>query len=213
MRRTSAAALCAVLLFSVTAVAAVYLNAPTASRAEVTAAAPKIGDKIADFSLPDAMTGTARSLKELSAGKKAVALIFISTQCPVSNAYNGRMAQIASDFGSKGIQVVGINSNRSEMPADITAHAKANNLTFPILKDTGNKIADRLDAQVTPEVYLVKPNGELIFHGPIDDRQQVSDVQHTYLHDALNAVTGGKSIAVTGARAFGCSIKRAPSAS
>lgn len=186
-------------------------SAPSAAAA--VAGPPHVGDTLADFTLPDAATGASHSLKDLARGEKAVAFIFVSTQCPVSNAYNERMEKIAEDYSSKGIRVVGINANKAEPTDDIVSHAKANNLTFPILKDSGNKIADRLDAQVTPEVFLVDPNGVLLYHGPIDDKQNPSAVTHTYLKDALDAVISGQAVAVKSARAFGCSIKRVAPAS
>lgn len=183
-----------------------------AASAAAASTPPRVGDTIADFTLPDAATGASRSLKDLEQGQKAVALIFVSTQCPVSNAYNERMEQVATDYAAKGIRVVGINANSTESTAEVADHAKQHRLTFPILKDTGNRLADRLDAQVTPEVYVVAPSGTLLYHGPIDDRQKVDAVQHTYLRDALDAIAGGKTVVVKSARAFGCSIKRAPSA-
>src|SRR5687767_9327429 len=103
-------------------------------------AAPAIGATIEDFTLPD-YSGTDRSLKSL-AGKKGTVLLFIAVQCPVSNAYNERMEKLAQDYKAKGIAVIGINSNVKEDADAIRAHAAENNLTFAILKDQGNKIAD-----------------------------------------------------------------------
>ena len=57
-------------------------------------------------------------------------LIFIATQCPVSNGYNERMEKLAQDFKARGINVVGINANSTESAADVKDHAAKNNLTF-----------------------------------------------------------------------------------
>jgi peroxiredoxin len=149
-----------------------------------------------------------QSLSELSAGKKATVVIFVATQCPVSNAYNERMAQMSAAYGSKGVQFVGINSNMQESAAEVVSHAGKHGLTFPILKDADNKVADQYNARVTPEVFVVDSRGNLAFHGPIDDSQNVTDIKQQYLRDALDALTQGHSVAVTGARAFGCTIKR-----
>ncbi len=173
---------------------------------------PKIGQAVPAFTLPFPASdadGAMLSLKGLSAGKKATVLIFVSTQCPVSNAYNQRMAQLASAYTDKGVQFVGINSNKQENTGEIMSHARHNNLTFPILKDPGNKVADEYDAKVTPEVFVVDASGKLAYHGPIDDKQNVEDVKQQYLRDALDSLTQGRSVVVKGARAFGCSIKRA----
>src|SRR5918994_6619900 len=116
-------------------------------------APPAIGSTIEDFTLPDA-DNKERSLKSL-AGKNGTVLLFVSVQCPVSNAYNERMEKLAQDYKAKGIAVIGINSNVAEDAAAVKAHAADNKLSFPILKDPGNKIADKLGATVTPEAYLL----------------------------------------------------------
>src|SRR5216684_6299426 len=103
-------------------------------------APPAIGTAIEDVTLPD-VDGKDHALNSLK-GKNGTVIIFIAVQCPVSNAYNERMEKLAQDYQARGVNVVGINANANE-PADaVKAHARANNLTFPILKDPGNKIAD-----------------------------------------------------------------------
>ena len=169
-------------------------------------AAPAIGATIEDFTLPDA-DGQERSLKSL-AGKKGTVLIFVAVQCPVSNAYNERMERLAADYKAKGIAVIGINSNVKEDGAAVKAHAAENKLTFPILKDPGNKIADRLGASVTPEAYLLDPSNKLIYHGRIDNSRNADQIESTDLRNALDASLAGKAIEKTEAKAFGCTIKR-----
>ena len=169
-------------------------------------AAPAIGATIEDFTLPDA-DGQERSLKSL-AGKKGTVLIFVAVQCPVSNAYNERMEKLAADYKAKGIAVIGINSNVKEDGAAVKAHAAENKLTFPILKDPGNKIADRLGASVTPEAYLLDPSNKLIYHGRIDNSRNADQIESTDLRNALDASLAGKAIEKTEAKAFGCTIKR-----
>ena len=75
-------------------------------------APPAIGTTLDDFTLPDA-SGKEHSLASLR-GKNGAVLIFIATQCPVSNAYNERMEKLAQDYKAKGINVIGINSNVAE---------------------------------------------------------------------------------------------------
>ena len=170
-------------------------------------ALPTIGSTIADFKLPDA-SGTERSLSSIK-GTKGTVLIFVSTQCPVSNGYNERMEKLAQDYAARGINVVGINSNVKETPDDIKAHATANKLTFTILKDKDNKIADRLGAERTPEVYFLDATNKLVYHGRIDNHKKPEMVTSNALRDAIDAVLAGKPVAKTEAAAFGCSIKRA----
>ena len=170
-------------------------------------APPAIGATIEDFTLPDA-DNKERSLKSL-AGKNGTVLLFISVQCPVSNAYNERMAKLAEDYKAKGVAVIGINSNVAEDAAAVKAHAEQNKLNFPILKDPANKIADRLGATVTPEAYFLDGSNKLLYHGRIDNARNAAQLETSDLRNALDAALGGKAIEKTEAKAFGCSIKRA----
>ncbi len=89
------------------------------------------------------------------------------------------------------------------------AHAAANKLTFPILKDPGNKIADKLGATVTPETYFLDASNKLLYRGRIDNAKDATRVGSSELREAIEATLAGKPVAKTTATAFGCSIKRA----
>ena len=130
-------------------------------------APPAIGATIEDFTLPDG-DGKDQSLNSLK-GKNGSVLIFVATKCPVSNAYNERMEKLAQDFKARGVNVIGINSNVAETGAVVKAHATENKFSFTVLKDPGNKIADRLGATVTPEAYFLDANNKLVYRGRIDN--------------------------------------------
>jgi len=169
-------------------------------------APPTIGTMLDDFKLPDA-DGAEHSLKSLM-GKNGAVVIFIATKCPVSNAYNDRMEKLAQDYKAKGINVIGINSNNTEPSAEVKSHAAEKHLSFAILKDEGNKIADRLGATRTPEVYLLNASMKLVYHGRIDNSQKVEAITSNDLRDAVDEMLAGKPITKTGGAAFGCTIKR-----
>src|SRR5438270_8189507 len=82
---------------------------------------PAIGAMIDDFKLPDA-DGAQHTLNSLK-GKNGAVIIFIATRCPVSNGYNERMEKLAQDYQSKGINVIGINSNSTEPASEVKSHA------------------------------------------------------------------------------------------
>ena len=169
-------------------------------------APPTIGTVIDDFKLPDA-DGKEHSLKSL-AGTKGAVVIFIATKCPVSNAYNERMEKLAQEYKAKGINFIGINANNTEPASEVKSHAAEKGLTFTILKDDGNKIADRLGATRTPEAYALDANMKLVYHGRIDNSQKVEGITSEDLRDALNEMLAGKAVTKTGGAAFGCTIKR-----
>jgi len=170
-------------------------------------AALPVGAAAPDFTLPDA-DGRAHSLASLK-GKSGTLILFIATECPYSNAYNARMQKLADDYRERGVNVVGINSNSNESAAEVKQHAADKGLTFTILKDPGNQIADRYDAQVTPEAYLLDSSGKLVYHGRIDNSRTGYLITSTELRDAIEATLAGKPVEKAGAKAFGCSIKRA----
>lgn len=166
-----------------------------------------LGQKVPDFKLND-LNGKTHSLSQLQ-GKNGTLLMFISVQCPVSNDYNERMNKIASDYRSRGINFIGINSNSTEAVADIKSHAAKQSFSFTILKDVDNKIADMLNAQVTPEAYLLNTEHNLIYHGRIDNARKIDQIKSPDLNIAIDSLLAGKPIATPRAKAFGCSIKRA----
>lgn len=170
-------------------------------------APPAIGSTLEDFTLPDA-DGKEHSLASLE-GKNGSVLIFVAVQCPVSNAYNERMEKLAQDYKARGVNVIGINANVAETAEAVKAHAATHSLTFPILKDPGNKIADRLGASVTPEAYFIDAANKLLYRGRIDNSRNDTQVTSSELRDAIEAALAGKPIAKPTANAFGCSIKRA----
>src|ERR1041384_8319686 len=169
-------------------------------------APPAVGTMIDDFTLPDA-DGASHSLASLK-GKNGTVVIFIATKCPVSNAYNDRIVKVFEDYKAKGINVIGINANNTDPAAEVKAHAAEKGLKFTILKDDGNKIADRLGATRTPEAYVLDAGGKLVYHGRIDNSQKMEGITSNDLRDALEEMLAGKAISKTGGAAFGCSIKR-----
>lgn len=162
--------------------------------------------KIDNFVLND-YNGKSHSLYDFK-NAKAIVLVFVSTQCPVSNAYNDRMESLYKDFKGKNVEFIGINANKEETPEDIKQHAQGHNLTFTILKDLNNKIADKLGARVTPEAYVLNSNFELLYQGRIDDSRSGDDIKSQDLRTAINDVLSGKPVSVGQTKAFGCSIKR-----
>jgi peroxiredoxin len=182
------------------------LAALAALACNAVAEAPAIGAVAPDFQLTT-IDGKPFSLSSAAKDHKAVVLMWISTQCPYSNAYNAQMKDLANAFASKGVLFVGVNSNKTEDSAAMVAHAKANGHTFPIVKDPDNKVADLYDARRTPEVYVIDPEGKLRYHGRITENHE-DPASSPDLKNALDSFLAGKPIARTETKAFGCTIKR-----
>jgi peroxiredoxin len=177
---------------------------------ELPAAKIKVGEKMADFTLPD-VNGKPHRLYDFE-GKKAVVVIFIATRCPYSNAFTHVMASLAHEYESRGVAFVGINANNTDSVAEVADHARAHGLDFLVLKDEGNKVADRLGASVTPEVFLLDSTWTLRYHGALGNSHQPTNnpekTTDNEVRPALDDVLNGKPAEVTETKAFGCSIKR-----
>lgn len=162
--------------------------------------------KVENFTLAD-VSGNYHSLEEFK-DSKAIVLMFIATQCPISNDYNERMVKISADFSAKGISFIGINSNKQESVDEIREHNEKNNFNFLVLKDANNVIADKLQATVTPEIYVLNSDFEILYHGRIDDSRRANEIKSNDLINALENVLSGKEVEVKKTKAFGCTIKR-----
>ena len=159
-----------------------------------------------NFTLED-YNGVKHSLSEFK-DSKAIVLMFIATQCPVSNAYNSRMVELYNDYKEKGVSIVGINSNKQESVEEVKGHAKEHGFEFTVLKDWKNVIADKFEASFTPEIYVLNSNFELLYHGRIDDSRNAEKITARDLRKALDEILNGKEISTTTTKAFGCTIKR-----
>jgi peroxiredoxin len=162
--------------------------------------------KVDNFTLED-YNGVKHSLTDYR-NSKAVVLMFIATQCPVSNSYNDRMNALYKDYNDRQIAFVAINSNKSESVEEIKSHAKEKGFKFSVLKDWKNIVADKLGATVTPEIYILNPELELLYHGRIDNSSKIDNVTSNDLRKVLDEVLSSKPVTVTNTKAFGCTIKK-----
>lgn len=164
-----------------------------------------VGTVLEDFKLADT-NGKEQSFGALK-GEKGTIIVFLSVQCPVVKAYDERINQIAADYQAKGINFIGINSNSTESPEAVKAHA-ADKYKFPVLLDAGNVIADKLGANYTPEMFFFSPDNKLVYHGAIDNDRSGANVTTQFLRAAINENLAGKPITKSETKAFGCTIKR-----
>lgn len=181
-------------------------SAPAAPKAEVT-----VGSKIADVKLPDT-TGKVRSLSEFQK-QKALVLVFVGTECPISNSYAELLSQLDAKFRPRGVQLLGVNSVLTEDQAAVAKHAKEFRLSFPVLKDTKQTLADAVGARVTPEAFVLDAGRVIRYRGRIDNiyasrTRKRNEASSRDLETAVDAVLSGKPVAVATTQAFGCSIAR-----
>lgn len=164
----------------------------------------KVGQPVPPFAIGDV---EGRSATLLPAGKKAAVVVFVSTTCPVSNAYEGRLAALAADPAYKDVAFLALDANANESAAAVKSHY-AGKLPFPVAKDAKSALADHFGANNTPTVWVVNAKGVAVYSGAVDDSQNAAGVKQAYLKDALDATLAGQPVATSQTRAVGCAIRR-----
>ena len=167
----------------------------------------KFDTLVKDFTLKDT-GGTPHALYKVSEKKSATVVLFLATQCPIATDYAERIVALVEAYDEKGVQFVGINSNKQEKVAEIREYSEKHGFEFLVLKDPENKIADYFGARRTPEVFLLDAERVLRYAGAFDNSPK-APTKH-YLRDALDLVITGKDIPKSSkkTRAVGCTIKR-----
>lgn len=162
-----------------------------------------------ELSLPRATEGEA-TLGSLW-GKQATVLVFLSTECPMSNGYIPTLNRLAETFESEGVVVVGVNSNAGQSLKEISRHARDFSVGFPVLKDPGGVVARALGATTCPQVFLFDAQEQIAYRGRIDDRYvrrggAARAVGRADLELAIKAVLSGEPVEVAMTRPLGCLI-------
>lgn len=188
--------------------------APAAAPATAPAARPDtarvaLGQPVANFTLPSATDGRPVLLFD-GGNRQATVVIFLSAFCPVSGAYDERLRAMAERYAARGVRFLAVNADASETAAEAAEHAARGRFPFSMLKDSDALVADRFQAMVTPEAYVIDAGGVLRYRGRIDDNQDPARVRQHDLQAALDAVLAGRTPARAETKAFGCLIQRAP---
>lgn len=172
-----------------------------------------LGAKAKPFTLPEPLTGKTVSLDSFPEAK-AVLVAFISNVCPSVKLIAQEFNQFAKDYAERGLQVIAINSNASEIKEGETTEgvaeeARAQGYFFPYLRDEEQRIAEAYDAACTPDFFLFDGKRELFYHGQFDDARPKNGVPVTGadLRSAVDALLTGHAAPVEQKQSIGCNIK------
>jgi hypothetical protein len=142
---------------------------------------------------------------------KAVVLIFLSVDCPISIRYAPEIQRLDAKFSREGVKFWLVYPNADETTEVVRKHTQEYGYHVGVLRDPKRALVKISRAQVTPEAAVFLPNGKLIYHGGLDDRyvdfgvERQQAVRHN-LEEILTVVAEGKQIKASTAKAVGCPI-------
>ena len=156
--------------------------------------------------------GTVSFADLLGPDGRAVCFAFLHPACPLAQEYAPVLSALAADFGGAGIRFVGVICECDD-PVEVEAYRKEYGVTFPIHLDTDFRLAEALDATVTPEVVLVDSDRRIRYAGRIDDRYKVRGVMtpgdaDPELTHAIQDLLAGREIREPQTKAAGCPLDR-----
>lgn len=175
---------------------------PLASVAEDPPARPA---SLPEFRLPD-QDGKERALADWK-GRKALVVVFTGTQCPQCNRFLPELAKVGGDYAAKGVELVGVNSNRNEQ-GEIAPHHREHGVPFPVLRDADHALADALGIGITPTVLVADGEWRIRYRGRIDRTSMGSPTTGEDLRAALDDVLAGREVRAPETEPTGCAVRR-----
>lgn len=178
-------------------------------------AAPKVGEAAPAFTATDS-NGAKVSLADF--GGKYVILEWTNADCPyVKKHYGGNMQALQKEAKDKGVVWLSVISSGPGKQGHVDG-AAANKLTADrgaapahVLLDPSGELGHLYDARTTPHMFLVDPQGKLLYMGGIDSTASTEsgDIKDAkpYVKLAMEAALAGKPIAENNTRPYGCSVK------
>lgn len=169
-----------------------------------------------DFTLKD-FNGKEYTLSDFKG--KYVVLEWVNFGCPfVQKHYgSGNMQKLQEKYTKKGVVWLSICSSAEGKqgyydPMELTKVTKKHGVNgTAYLIDESGKVGKMYDAKTTPHMYIINPEGKLIYAGAIDDMRStnVEDVKtaKNYVKSLLDNCLAGKEIEAMTTTPYGCSVK------
>ncbi len=142
-------------------------------------------------------------------------LVFVTTDCPISNAFAPEIRAIAAEHAADPVRFFLVHVDWELTAEAARAHAAEFGYELPILVDREHTLVRATGASVTPEAVVVTDSGAFAYRGRIDDRFADLGVKRRAptrrdLRDALEALLAGRAPPVARTQAVGCLIPDLP---
>jgi thiol-disulfide isomerase/thioredoxin len=141
---------------------------------------------------------------------KITVLIFVRTDCPISNRYAPLLQRLNDSFSGKAKFWL-VYPDKKTTAKGIAAHLKQFHSSISALRDPGHSLVKLAGATITPEAAVFDAQGRLLYHGRIDNwyedagRSRPAATTHE-LQNAVEAAISGKVAPLATAPAIGCYI-------
>lgn len=174
----------------------------------------KVGESAPQFTAVDA-EGNHYSLEELTEDDKVVVLEFFNPDCPfVKKHYEkaSTMKEMAKKYGEHDVVWLAISSNPNDAEW-VAKHAEKWEIEHPILVDNEGELSALYQAQTTPHMYIIDPEGTLVYMGAIDNSRhaaapEVEDEDYVnYVAKAMDQLLADEEITTAETKPYGCTIK------
>lgn len=173
-------------------------------------AAPEIGQPAPDFTLPDA-DGKQHTLSAYQG--KVVVLEWTNPDCPyVQRHYQeGAITALADAYSDTQVIWLAVNTTHYNTPEDTRKWSAEKGLSYPTLLDPDGQAGHLYGAKTTPHMFVIAPDGKLVYDGAIDDdpRGSKTSGRVLYVSLAIQAAPQGKIPDQTQTKPYGCSVKYA----
>jgi peroxiredoxin len=179
-------------------------------------AAVSVGQSAPDFGANDS-NGKPRKLSEFKG--KYVVLEWTNPGCPfVQKHYRSKnMQTLQKTWTDKDVAWLVINSTNAGHP-DYQKPEVANDYmkqvgaaATALIMDADGKVGTLYNARNTPQMFVIDPQGKVIYAGAIDDKRStdVEDVKtaKNFITAALTEALAGKPVATANTQPYGCSVK------
>jgi len=172
-----------------------------------------LGYKAPDFNLLNPLTGENQSLNELKSNYATV-VVFMCNHCPYVVHILDGLVKLANDYMSKGITVIGINSNDiinypDDSPEKMIDLIHKYNIPFPYLFDSTQEVAKLYYAACTPDFSVFNGQMECVYRGQLDDSRPGKNdlVTGSDIRVVLDSILANTEITGVQKPSVGCNIK------
>jgi len=160
--------------------------------------------------VPD-LDGTLVDPLQPAPGTKATVLLFVSTDCPISNRYAPDVRKLHDVYAKDGVAFWLVYPNPADAVPDIRDHLASFSYPGTALRDVRHDLVKRAGATITPEAAVYDSRGRLMYRGRIDDRYSAVGIERATatrhdLQGAIAATLAGTPIATRFTQAVGCYI-------